>query len=394
MAAPNIDQLLTVESGRIGEDIHNRTMHRSIWIDMVEKGTWPDGMGQSISVLVYENSVPATPTAWSTIGFNDASGNTCVPEADQIEFAQTLRSYNLAQKALEGPKICVNDLRYTFQAQKQLDNCFSILANNAQELLANRHRDEYIRLAGHKVICTDGYPEGSASFPATEPTSRLTSGALKRIYLRLMRDGAARDGGSLANVDGAPAFIAVMSPETDEAIIEQDYQIREDFRDTDRAPELLRALGIKRAYKGFYHVIDHEAPRYDFVSSAWVRRNYYNLQATTQGNRAILNPAYDTAEYEDSVIFLPSVYRTLVPAPISTPGGNTSFEPQSYMGDWKWLNIQDRIDNPDRSWGNFRGLFACGSEPIHPEFGWVIRHLRPNIAQVFVDADGNTVEAA
>jgi hypothetical protein len=394
MAAPDIDNLLTVESGRIGEDIYARTMHRSIWLDMVEKGTWPDGMGQTISVLVYENSVPASPTAWSTVSFNSGSGNSCVPEADQIEFAQTLRTYNLAQKALEGPKICVNDLRFTFQAQKQLENCFSILANNTHELLANRHRDEYVRLAGHKVICTDGYPEASASFPLTEPTSRLTSGALKRVYLRLNRDGAHRDGGAVAMEDGAPVYVAIMSPETDEAIIEQDYQIREDFRNTDRAPELLRALGIKRSYKGFYHVIDHEAPRYDFSGGAWVRRSYYDLESTTKGDRAVLNADYESAEFEDTIIFLPSVYKTLVPAPISNPGGNTEFEPQTYMGDWKWLNIQDRIDNPDRSWGNFRGLFANGSEPIHPEFGWVIRHLRPNIAQVFVDADGNTVEAA
>lgn len=393
MAAPDIDNLLTVESGRIGEDIYARTMHRSIWLDMVEKGTWPDGMGQTISVLIYKSSVPASPTAWTTVGFNDGSGNTCVPEADQIEFAQTLRTYNLQQKALEGPKLCVNDLRFTFQAQEQLDNCFKVLAENAQELMANRRRDEYVRLAQHKVICTDGYPEGSASFPLTEPTSRLTSGALKRIRQRLIRDGAGRDG-AVDMQDGQPVFIAVMSPETDEQLIEQDYQIREDFRNTDRAPELLRALGINRSYKGFYHVIDHQAPRYNFEGGAWVRESYYTRTATTKGSEAVVNSDYESAEYEDTIIFVPSVYKCLVPTPISTPGGNTSFEPQTYMGDWKWLNIQDRIDNPDKSWGNFRGLFADGSKPINPEFGWVIRHLRPNIAQVFIDADGNTVEAA
>jgi hypothetical protein len=393
MAAPDIDNLLTVESGRISEDIRNRTMHRSIWVDMVEVGTWPEEMGEAISVLVYENSVPASQTAWATVGFNDES-NTCVPEADVVEFAQTLRNYNLAHKALESPKICVKDLYMTFQRTKQLENAFSILADNAHNLLSNRHRDEYVRLASHKVICTDGYPEGSSSFPLTEPTSRLTSGALKRIYLKLLREGAARDGGSIAMEDGAPVFIAIMSPETDEAIVEQDYQIREDIRNTDRAPELLRPLGIKRDYKGFYHVIDHEAPRYNFTGGAWVRVPYYTLTATTKGNKAVVNPDYDTAEYEDTIIFLPSVYKCLVPAPLASPGGKTSFEPSSGMGDWKWLNIQDRVENPDKSWGYFRGLFANGSEPVHPEFGYVVRHLRANIAQVFVDADGNVVEAA
>mgnify|MGYP001227876738 CR=1 FL=1 len=395
MAAPNIAAILVNESGRIGEEIHNRTMHQSVWLDMVEEGTWPDEMGYQISHMVYENAVPASAATWSNVSVNAGSGNTCVPDAAQIEFATTLANYNLQQTALEGPKICVNDLRYAYQRTKQLESCFKVLAQNTFELLANRHRDEYVRLAKHKVICTTDFPEGSASFPTTEPTSRLTAGALKRIYLRLIRDGAGRDGGSLMMEDGAPIFMAIMSPETDDALITEDYQIREDFRDNpERAPELLRALGIKRSYKGFYHVIDHEAPRHDFVSSAWTRRAYYDLEATTNGERAVLNADYDDAEFEDTIIFIPTVYRCLVPAPISSPGGNTEFEPSTGRGDWKWLNIQDRIDNPDKSWGNFRGLFANGSEPIYPDFGWVIRHLRPNIAYNFVDADGNAVEAA
>lgn len=389
----DIDQILTVESNRISEEMHNRTLHQSVWLDMVQKGTWEDEMGQTISVLTYESSVPASPTAWSNVTFNTGSGNSCVPAADQIAFAQTLRTYNLAQKALEGPPICVNDLRFTFKRQKQLENCYAILADNSKELWANRHRDEYVRLATHKVICKSGYPESSASFPLQEPTSRLTKGALNRVYLQLIRIGAARDGGSVAMEDGAPVFVAIMSPETDEVLITEDYQVREDFRNTDRAPELLKALGITRSYKGFYHVIDHQCPRYNFTGGAWVRVPFYDLEATTTGDMAIVNPDYETADYEDTIIFLPSVYKCLIPRPITTPGGGTEFDPQTYMGDWKWLNIQDRVENPDKNWGYYRGIFSSGSEPVYPQFGYVLRHKRANIEDVFIDENGDIVEA-
>lgn len=388
----DIDNLLIAESGRISEEIHERTLHTSIWLDMVPKGTWEDEMGHTISVLTYEATVAASPTAWSSMSFNNGTGTNCVPVADQIAFAQTVRTYSLAQKALEGPPICVNDLRFTFKRQKQLEACYSNLAQNSAETWANRHRDEYVRLAEHKMICKAGYPEASGSFPTQEPTSRLTGAALKRVYLKLIRAGAARDGGSVAMEDGRPVFIAIMSSETDDALVFEDYGIREDFRNTDRAPELLKALGIGRSYKGFYHVIDDQAPRYNFTGGAWVRVPFYDLTAATQGDKAIVNPDYETADYEDTIIFLPSVYRCLIPRPITTPGGGTEFDPQTYMGDWKWLNIQDRVENPDKNWGYYRGILSSGSEPVSPEFGYVLRHKRAVVDNYFVDEDGDVVE--
>ena len=113
--------------------------------------------------------------------------------------------------------------------------------------------------------------------------------------------------------------------------------------------------------------------------------------ATTKGDMDVENPDYETAEYEDTIIYLPSVFKTLIPKPISAPGGNTSFEPQKYMGDWKWLNEFDRDTNPDKTHGYFRGVFSCGSEPIFPQFGYVLRHKRANLANTFLDENGDPV---
>jgi len=120
---------------------------------------------------------------------------------------------------------------------------------------------------------------------------------------------------------------------------------------------------------------------------------FYDLEATTTGDMAIVNPDYETADYEDTIIFLPSVYKCLIPRPITTPGGGTEFDPQTYMGDWKWLNIQDRVENPDKNWGYYRGIFSSGSEPVYPQFGYVLRHKRANIEDVFIDENGDIVEA-
>jgi len=75
-------------------------------------------------------------------------------------------------------------------------------------------------------------------------------------------------------------------------------------------------------------------------------------------------------------VFHLDVMETLIPAPITSPGGNTKFDPMSYMGDFKWKNILDAITNPDGTIGYFRAVLSSGSKPVFPEWGYVIRTLR------------------
>jgi hypothetical protein len=347
----------------------------SVWTSgLIEQETWPDEMGTDISVMTWERSLPANSLTWSTLTLNDGTGSNCVPEAEVIEFGQTLRTYNLQQTAIESPNICVNDLRFTMKRQEQLGQIFRILTENTQWAWKDRFRSEYVRLATHKTIVKDALPEASASFPLQVPTSRLTQGVLNRKYMQLCRDGA--DMSASGMEDGRPIFTAVMSAETSDQVIRDGSDIQTDFRYSNSVGELLKPLGVTRSYRGFYHLIDPFPPRYDFVGAAWVERLPYVAVATTRGYKYDVNPDYEAAMYEDTIILVKDVYKSLVPTPITSPGGNTSFEPQKYRGDWKWLNIQDRELNPDKTHGYFRGIMSNGSKPIRPEWGYVLRHQR------------------
>jgi hypothetical protein len=371
----DIDQILINESGRIGPDIHRKLLHTSVWNSpLIQKGSWPDEMGDEISVMTYERSLPANTLTWDTVTYNTGSGSNCVPTAEVVNFAQTLRTYNLQQTALESPPFCKNDLRFTVKRKEQLSNIFAILTENTKYAWENRHRDEYVRLAGHKVVLTAAMPEGSASFPLVTPVSKLTQGALNRVRMKLIRDGAGIN--PITRANGTPVFGLVTSSETSESIIKDNEDIRQDYRWSDKVNELLAPMGIERSYAGFVHMIDDFNPRYDFVDGAWVRRYPYSAVATTQGNKFDINPLYEAAAYEDSIIFHKDVMECLIPKPITAPGGNTKFDPVSYTGDWSWKNILDRTENPDGTIGYFRGILSSGSKPLKPEWGYVIRHLR------------------
>lgn len=395
MPCTNIENLLITESGRIGADIYRKTLNTSPWTTLVKQEAWPDEMGTTVNVLIYERTLPASggSITFSDVAYNGVgtqvigatpSGSntgpgTCAVAGNDLGFAQTLRTYNLQQAAINSPDICLNDLRFPVRRQEQLRNIMAVLSENTQYAWENRYRDEYARLANYRVnanqtelLAASGQVQGSFS-TSNLPTSRLTQGILRYFYSRLIRDGAAQN--AYGKENGAPVFLLITSPEASDDLIKLNADIRQDLRYA-KPSELIQPLGVERSYAGFYHLVDTMTPRYDFVGGAFVRRNPYATDASaSKGTRFIPNPAYFTAEYEDSIIFHPDVFTSLVAKPISTTGG-MAFDPQSYRGDFRWRNIPSRDCNPDGTIGFFRAIFSSGSKPVRPELGVVIRHKR------------------
>jgi hypothetical protein len=92
-----------------------------------------------------------------------------------------------------------------------------------------------------------------------------------------------------------------------------------------------------------------------------------------------MNSDYDSAGYEAAYVIHPDVMESQIPQPLSGAAG-VSFDPISYKGDFKWLNIPDVLLNPDGNIGFFRGVLASASKPIKTDFGFVILFKRDNAA--------------
>jgi hypothetical protein len=470
MPAYDIEQLLINEANRIGPDIYRKTLNTSPWLKLVKKDTWPDEMGDTVRVLTYERSLPNTSLNWNQISINGvgasngtypnntvvATGNSTanqLPSTSRIEFAQTLRSYNLTHTALESPKLSVNDLRFTTKRKEQLSNIFAILQENTSYAWQDRFRDEYVRLAQNKVnavLGTDGRlvqnsGDGSVFSSVTRPTGVLTQGILDRVYMKLIRDGGGNN--PLDRENSRPVFGVILSSESSRNLIMANTDIRNDYRWSTEKDSLLAPLGITRSYGGYFHMVDDWLPRHDayattaaatasatltiasgsvatlragqqvsgtgiplgttvvsasgtsvvlssavtLASGAFVyfRRAPYTAVATTQGVKWDIDPLYESAEFEDSIVFHQDVFTNLVPKPLTAAGSNVQFDAVSYMGDFKWLNIQNATDNPDKTIGYFRAILSSGSKPIRPEWGTVIRHKRsstPNVIDTTINA--------
>ena len=434
----NIEQLLISESNRIGEDIYRKTVDTSPWLKLVKQDAWPDEMGDTVSVLVYERSLPYDASGpkinWSDLTQNGvayggalsyngtgnaaASSDSFPASGGTIDFGQTLRTYGLQHAALESPNISLNDLRFPVKRKEQLSNIMQIMTESTTDVWIQRYRDQYVDQAENKLLATTatdttGLTNADTAITGTIRTlktgnntranvspaaadssfahttaantgvTQLTQTILDRVYMDLLRNGAGANAYDRAN--GAPVFLAIMSPETSDSLIRANADIRQDFRWSERVSELLAPLGVQRSYRNFHHLVDAFAPRYNLVSNVWtrvypfVRTTNQSPNTSRQGFKYELNANYLTATYEDTIIFVPEVFTSLVPKPLSITDG-MEFNAQNYRGEFTWRNILDRDNNPDGTLGFFRAIFSNGAKPIFPHMGYVIRHARNTIA--------------
>jgi len=368
-----LNDIFQREENRIGEKIFRRSLNKSVWNKLVPKQEWPNGQGDSIQAITIERNLPTDTDTWEDV-VTSGSGD-CVPTEYEVPSGSTARSYSLEQKALTSEDVCVDTTRGAFKVQEQTRLMFRNLTRAVSYVWKRKALLDYAELSHHKMIATHGLPENKWFFPSIEATSLLTQRMLNKVYMNLIHDSAEEDGGSLGMASGRPQFILITDADSSDRIMEE-TRTTNALLESDRVPELLQPLGVDRAIRGFYHVIDNICPRYNFTAGAWVEVPPYESAAATKGTKHVISDEYRAAKYTDSYVFLPSVMNFMVPRPISSIGSKTKWNPQAYMGDFKWLNIIHRTDNPLGQIGLYYALLQTASKPCYPDFGYVIRHAR------------------
>ena len=95
------------------------------------------------------------------------------------------------------------------------------------------------------------------------------------------------------------------------------------------------------------HIPNLRPPRYTYaeVGNKYTRVPTYVMNAATKGKKAVLNPDYISADYEAAVVLNPSVFTSEIVPPVNSAGG-VSWNPTSYMGEWKWVTGGSKIQSP------------------------------------------------
>lgn len=390
MADP-ITDIVTSESGRIIQEVITRDVFpTSPWMTLVRRAEFPQGMGQDLSVLTYERSAPTTaqPT-WTQIAVVDgAEGGDCLPATTKIPVGSTKRTFYLYRTAVEGPDFCAVDLHRALMLGQQLNAISDILGDYVRLLWEMQDRQEYFRICTTKVL-VDGCPPSedrtaletwdavaAATNADCDGFSVLTQGILNRYRPLLIRDGAAKS--ALGMRDGSPILTLITSLETSDNIIFLNGDIRQDIR-WGAPNKLLAPLGVVGDYRGFYHVHDPFPRRYNCAvdgTTQFTQAATFTMSTASKGQRAEVSTAWRTASLEETFIYDPDVFTQLIPKPVTNPSAKFTFDPVSYVGDIKVMNIPHRTDNPDGTILYHRAILAAASMPYRPQRGVAFLHLR------------------
>jgi len=355
---------------------------------LMPKGELEEGKGANYQTLVWERSQDASAATWTPVQPNSLTNNpnTCNPAPLQVQPANTVLNYSMYQTLLQSNIICMQDVRIAYNFEEQIMS----IRDNFKALIVDvwEYQDKFsfFSLPGHKIVTnsslTDFY--GASDFGPVVPTSKLTAGILRNIYEQLSRDAAGEE--PVAMVDGAPQFILLCSPETRGDVIDNDPAVRQDIRYAQMGEGsdgwLLQSWNVDRSYINFLMTIDMKMPRFtfNFGTGQWVQVPYYLPVPATNGQALIVNPAYESAPYEDSYIFLKQTIRRDMPRPFGTGGADTRFNPVNFNGDIIWTNILTPDANPLGLQGSWYAALMAAYKPIKVKYAYVIRHLVCNSA--------------
>lgn len=381
---------LTEESGRFGPEIYSKSAYKKpiIRLQTMTRGPWMNGMGDVHNHLTYQRSFPTSATAglWTNIAPSDGdSVNACTPPILNVGFAQKTRTSRLRHLAVESPYFCIEDIRNKFQFSEQLGKHNDVLTDISWWIWAERYTQDFVDIAEHNITinATGGiHDNGGSGYSVAVPgNAQLEQYQLEDIALTILREGP--DTAPAVDADtGAPLVELIIGKETSDNLLRNNPELRTDLRyalmgkgmDAEFLPNGFQTK--RRNFGGFVHNIDLYPRRFDIVDGAYVQVPTWAGEAVTIGTASNLNPDWKTAPYEETLLWMPRVYKALVPNPLGEVANGWKFKPTSYMGEFRAVNIPERVCNPDETNIFWRAKFASAAEPVHPEYGISILHAR------------------
>jgi len=372
----------------------------SLYQKKIKRGTFKYGQGYIMKSQTFYGgtAVQDCGASWSVVepsrppgtnGDDDPGHDACRYESEVIEHGFEEKQYTLYEATRRTFDICLQDMLFKWQFEKQLALHYGMLANVTLGEWEQIEREFYMDFATKYMVINSNSGLGLEEFDMTlgdchidvpdggfDAIGELTQEVLDRFYQYLSRQARS---GAIGMKDAMPQFALITSPETSTEIIRNDTIRNEDMRYA-RPGFLVEGYGTVSTYQGYAHIHDAHAPRLKVSDdgSQLERVHPFATAATTLGDAVNVDMEYIMAPFEISVVFLKNVYQALVPpANPRRLAGAYDFDPADNMGEFHWINIRDRCENILREKGFFFARFRIAPEPLdHSTDAVIVLHRR------------------
>lgn len=261
------------------------------------------------------------------------------------------RLISLMRREFMTPEYCVNEIRSGYEYEqmfgKILENIESQVAffkeiNIGQNFLTGIAKKILVDGAGIKGNSADPYVYRAAG---SATLSKLNTRLTTRIYENLRRRT-----GDVVPYDvqnGQPIYAISCSDEIMDNLYLSDANARADLRFSSASDALLTRYNFMSSVRGqFINAPILYPRRFNIVDGEWAEVfPYVNGIPAELGTFSDLNPAWESADYEEVLFYGKNPFAVYYRDPISTVGQGTEFGPEpSFMNQWIWVNPQTTTD--------------------------------------------------
>ena len=397
MACANVFNAFAVATESLAEDVYKRASYRSMWLNMVERGEYPQGTGLTQTSFNTTSIEPTAAETWSAITL--ASGENegaCLVTYNDVPVGYNAVTWGPERFALKGPLLCKDDLTFDHRVEAFLRVYLEKLSVRAQRSWETRYQNTFAKFA-IKAVADSSFtqvetiPSGVNEFPwidgvstgqaLNQSTSELTQEMLDVAAATLIRNGATNpdSSGFISYSSDGPVFPLYIGLEASQRIAQNNPAFREDIRQaemgTGDGAQLLKRIGANRVIKNYRHVPNLFPPRFSYAGGKYTLIQPFTSSAGTKGTVFSVNPTWTTAIYEAAFIVTPYVFKSHIVRPVNRVG-DLSWMPTNYMGEWQWVTggyklSTDCVDPLEKK-GQHYAEFIHAAEPIFTNQGMTI----------------------
>lgn len=328
------------------------------YANLIEGGTTPNNMGETIRTLVTNRQVTNQSLTNPSFSPTIQSCGTVGPKA---EFGQTVFTTQLETMRGQGPTICLNQSRFAVLdsyriAEQNLKDAIKALnsADIRSQLLEASGVKAVLRSSATNIgqLLTGGYNRVAVNFLGGLPNAPVSHKFLVALS-NYMRDNLSPEYFG----DGAGQFVVFISSSAQTEALRNEAGLKQELlafvtgNDKGVGDALKRYAFIDYPYRGIKLAIDQQPLRFNTVDGNGFPVLIEPLvrTVTDYGVENATNPAWVTARYEVGFLVSKGTFRRLVPERF-VGEGSFKFDPQFVMGELDWHYVQDNTCNV---WGDF-----------------------------------------
>lgn len=380
------DATMQEHAAGMNHRIINTTRETRIWDALITKTKLPEGLDTQLTSLVYDRTLPTikeesnADVKWCKFGgsdtFTEEQGESQpvepIPEGEYIRFKKRMRNYYLSVANIKSHDVPMSSISSPERTHLELARVDIDMEAAVKRTQHDRLQECFEQASGNIVTCSEdtkilgfSYGDDVRSVDPATVTHNLASKVLDNIHGRLTRTTDHKQ--AYGTIDKSPVFALVIGDQASN-VVKRECGITEGMVDVTEIDERVKVIQYKReAFRGFFHVINATPPRYTEHGGKLVRVWPFDVEGGD-------NPAYNIAEFEVAYGVHRSVMEYQVP----------SDDPEDYIANFLWLNIETTKDNLCHDKGVFYTTMAGAAKPIKCQNGFTVIFRRDSliIAQI------------